>query len=411
MFNVTILKMKDIIKYFIGITATILIVITISKYFQKNTNEEKIVQKVKSSIATMSENGMTGCLDKTIPVISNVNEEYKKISNEDDNSEENEGILEIMLKTQISSIKGVELTGEKIEETKKQETTSNGEENNQNESAQNAIGDTNTNNGEQENQIVEVAQTGLKTEVITENPIAESYNVTYGKVKIKNQTDYELTEEMLTPDITIENKNILLFHTHSCESYTSSEQYPYTSTGNFRTTDLNFTVTRVGTELENQLKQYNYNVIHNTDYHDYPAYNGSYTRSLTTVENILQTNPTDIIIDVHRDAIGSRSDYAPCVKIGDEDVAAQIMFVIGTNGGGLWHPNWNQNLKFAIKVQEKAEEMYPGLFKPIMLTNSRYNQHTGKYASIIEVGATGNTLEQCLTSMKYLAKVMDEVLK
>lgn len=87
------------------------------------------------------------------------------------------------------------------------------------------------------------------------------------------------------------------------------------------------------------------------------------------------------------------------------------MFVVGTNGGGLWHPNWNQNLKFAVKVQEKAEEMYPGLFKPIMLTNSRYNQHTGKYASIIEVGATGNTLEQCLTSMKYLAKVMDEVMK
>ena len=55
--------------------------------------------------------------------------------------------------------------------------------------------------------------------------------------------------------------------------------------------------------------------------------------------------------------------------------------------------------------------MYPGLFKPIMITKSRYNQHTGKYANIIEVGSTGNTLEQCITSMKYLAKVMDEILK
>lgn len=55
--------------------------------------------------------------------------------------------------------------------------------------------------------------------------------------------------------------------------------------------------------------------------------------------------------------------------------------------------------------------MYPGLFKPIMLTKSRYNQHAGKYANIIEVGATGNTLEQCLTSMKYLAKVMQEVIQ
>lgn len=91
---------------------------------------------------------------------------------------------------------------------------------------------------------------------------------------------------------------------------------------------MNFTVTRVGTELENQLKQYNYNVIHDTSYHDYPAYNGSYTRSLATVENILKEAPSDIIIDIHRDAIGSRSDYAPCVKIGENDVAAQLMFVI-----------------------------------------------------------------------------------
>ena len=251
----------------------------------------------------------------------------------------------------------------------------------------------------------------MKTEVITNNPIKETYNTEYGKVKIKNETDYTLTQEMLTPNITIENKNIILFHTHSCESYTSSEAYPYTPTGNFRTTDLNFTVTRVGTELENNLKQYGYNVVHSTDYHDYPAYNGSYTRSLKTVENLLQTTQSDIIIDVHRDAIGSRSDYAPTVRIGENEVAAQIMFVVGTNAGGLWHPNWNQNLKFAIKVQEKAEEMYPGLFKPTMLTKSRYNQHTGKFASIIEVGATGNTLEQCLTSMKYLAKVMNEVIQ
>ncbi len=231
-----------------------------------------------------------------------------------------------------------------------------------------------------------------------------------GNVKIKNGTKINLTEEIMNPEnITINNKDVLIFHTHSCESYTSSEKYPYTPTGTFRTTDLNFTVTRVGTELENQLKQYNYNVIHNTDYHDYPAYNGSYTRSLATVENILQTTPADIIIDVHRDAVGSKSDYAPTVRIGDTDEAAQIMFVIGTNGGGLWHPNWNQNLKFAIKIQEKAEELYPGLFKPIILRNSDYNQFVSKAASIIEVGATGNTLEQCLVSMKYLSKVIREL--
>ena len=68
-------------------------------------------------------------------------------------------------------------------------------------------------------------------------------------------------------------------------------------------------------------------------------------------------------------------------------------------------------MKSAIKLQEKANELYPGLFKPIILRNSRYNQQLAKGACIIEVGATGNTLEQCLNSMKYLAKVINEVIK
>ena len=61
-------------------------------------------------------------------------------------------------------------------------------------------------------------------------------------------------------------------------------------------------------------------------------------------------------------------------------------------------------------MQEKANELYPGLFKPIILRNSRYNQHLAKAACIIE-GATGNTMDQCLNSMKYFAKVMSEVIK
>ena len=392
MFNVAVLKMRDIIKYFIGIIITVLMVVLISRNFNKDTKEEKIVQEVKSGVRTLSQNSMLNCIEHTMPVVADLNKEYNDIAKEDD-IPKNQDFLEGILKSQLSSIKGIEKIEEKnIELAKNQATTSKTQQENKEEQ-------------------VTVAETGLTTQVVTNNPISENYNVQYGKVKIKNQTNYQLTEEMMTPNITIENKNVLIFHTHSCESYTSSQNYSYTPTGTFRTTDLNFTVTRVGTELENQLKQYNRNVIHNTNYHDYPSYNGSYTRSLATVENILKTNQADIIIDLHRDAIGSRSDYAPSVKIGENDIAAQIMFVIGTNGGGLWHPNWNQNLKFAIKIQEKAEEMYPGLFKPIMLTNSRYNQHTGKYANIIEVGATGNTLEQCLTSMKYLAKVMDEVMK
>ena len=254
------------------------------------------------------------------------------------------------------------------------------------------------------------ADTNVTTEVIPNN-VPNKYTDDYNGVEIKNGTNYNLTEDILNCDnLDFNKKDIMIFHTHTCESYTPTEQYSYEETGTFRSTDLNYSVVKVGDVLTEQLQSYGFNVVHDKTYHDYPAYSGSYGRSEATVKNLLNSHAgTDIIIDLHRDAIGDTS-YAPSVKIGDE-VVSQLMFVIGTDGGGLEHPNWKENLKFAIKVQEKANELYPGLFRPILLRNSRYNQQLGKAACIIEVGATGNTLEQSMGSMKYLSKILDEVLK
>lgn len=257
---------------------------------------------------------------------------------------------------------------------------------------------------------VQHADTNLNTKVI-DSIVPTTYTNSYDGVDIKNGTDYTLTDEILNPiGLEYNKSDVIIFHTHTCESYTPTEAYPYEESGTFRTIDLNYSVSRVGDSLTDQLTSYGFNVIHNKTYHDYPAYTGSYGRSMETVQGILNEKPnTDIIIDLHRDAIADTT-YAPSVQIGDE-IASQLMFVIGTDGGGLEHPNWQQNLKFAISVQKKANELYPGLFRSILLRNSRYNQQLGKAACIIEVGATGNTLEQSMTSMKYLAKVLDEVLK
>ena len=379
MFNVTIINIKDIIKYLVSITLVIILLFILTRYFSgvKDNNDFKLLLNDKLSL--ILNNNYTVCLDSTIPCIKNVNKEINKIVEEDDQVES--GYLKKLLGVELSQLELEKKTMKNLEE-----------------------------NTEVAKQEKEDAKTDVNTEVITEKPLANKFTNQYNDVKIKNETNYELTEDMLKPDIDIDTKNILIFHTHTCESYTASDKYQYEPTGTYRTTDLNYTVAKVGEELTDYLQKYGYNVTHDTTYHDYPAYTGSYNRSLSTVENLLKTNKSDIIIDLHRDAIGSNSDYAPTVKIG-EDKAAQLMFVIGSNGGGLWHPNWNQNLKFAIKVQNKAQEMYPDLFKPIILRNSRYNQHLGKAANIIEVGATGNTLEQCLTSMKYLSKVFSEVLK
>ena len=251
----------------------------------------------------------------------------------------------------------------------------------------------------------------VNTSVVPEKNKIDKYTTQIHGIKIRNESKYLLNTNNVDLSYKIKNKeNIIIYHTHTCESYTPTEKYNYIQTGNYRSTDLNFTVSKVGDVLERYLLDKNYKVSHLKDYHDFPAYNGSYDRARKTIEEGIKNFPSDIVLDIHRDAIGDNSSYGPTVMIGEEKVA-QLMMVIGTNGGGLKHNNWTQNLNFAVGLQKKAEELYPGLFKPIIVRNVRYNQHVAGGAVIIEVGATGNTLEEAEGAMKYLSIVLDEYIK
>ena len=383
MFNVTIINIKDSIKYILTLIITLLLIFFLTKLFSNIKKENLLNINISEKLIE--------CLDIELPALSKTYYLSKNTIKEDSEEVVEESIIQKILEIELAQIKENTKQGIVDENSNSDNVNNNNEEKNNNEIS------------------TEIA-TNIQTEIVTQNPITESFNVEINGVKIKNETSFLIDNTILENNLEINKENVIIFHTHTCESYTPSEQYQYEQTGNFRTTDLNYTVSRVGDELTNYLLGFGFNVNHDKTYHDYPAYTGSYTRSLESVTNDLKTFSSDIIIDLHRDAIGSKSNYDPSVKIGD-DVAAQLMFVIGTNGGGLYHPNWKNNLQFAIELQQKANEMYPGLFKPMIVRNSRYNQHLGKAACIIEVGATGNTLEQCLNSMKYLSKVLEEYLK
>lgn len=80
----------------------------------------------------------------------------------------------------------------------------------------------------------ETVATSLPTSVIQANNLPESYNTLYGSVKIKNETDFNLSEAILTPDVDFSDKtNIIIFHTHTCESYTPTEANSYVATRKF----------------------------------------------------------------------------------------------------------------------------------------------------------------------------------
>lgn len=235
--------------------------------------------------------------------------------------------------------------------------------------------------------------------------------------EIRNDTSFVLDLGALEASgVSLKNGDepqVLIVHTHTSEAYTPDEEYSYVQDDNDRTLDETFNVVAVGDRVEQLLKDAGVSVIHDKTLNDYPSYNGSYTRMLDIIELYLAEYPSiSVVLDIHRDAViyedGSR--FAASTVI-DNRSAAQVMLVVGTNEGGLPHDGWERNLSFALDIQSAADELYPGLMRPVNLRSSRFNQHISPGALIVEVGASGNTLGEALYGSELFAKALIETLK
>ena len=91
--------------------------------------------------------------------------------------------------------------------------------------------------------------------------------------------------------------------------------------------------------------------------------------------------------------------------------AAQLTLVVGSDGSGLTHPNWMENLRLAVALQEDLLTSYPTLMRPVLLRNSRYNQHATTGSLLVEVGAAGNSPEEAVLAGRLFAERMVEVLQ
>ena len=236
-------------------------------------------------------------------------------------------------------------------------------------------------------------------------------------IEVMNQTDYKVdVDTLLKTSFKIFNgkkPSILIYHTHTTESYnTFSQNLVYTPGSTDRTLDFNYNVVRVGEELKKILeKQYGYKVYHSKEINDYPEYKGSYSRSLKVIEKYKSEHPDiKVFIDLHRDAIGSGSKKMRVSTVVFGYEVAKVMLVVGTDKLGLFHPFWRQNLLFAVHLQKNLSKICPQITRPINISAARYNQHVSPYAIIIEVGSNGNTLEEALRSCQIIAKALDDTI-
>ncbi|MGN1202378.1 MAG: stage II sporulation protein P [Eubacterium sp.] len=246
--------------------------------------------------------------------------------------------------------------------------------------------------------------------------------VSFDRVEIQSkipESFYKLNiEELLNQkaDLSIQDiskPTVLVYHSHTTESYTLLDVGYYTKSLDLRSDDNGKNMVRVGDELCEYLEKMGIGVIHDTTIHD-KDYNSAYDSSRKTVEEYLEKYPTiEITIDVHRDDITyeNNTKVKPTAEI-DGKKAARMMIIAGAEYGSIEnYPDWEYNLRFDLAVQNKVSEMYEGLMRPVLFSERKYNMDETKNSFLLELGTDANTLDEACYSARLFATALGELLK
>ena len=218
----------------------------------------------------------------------------------------------------------------------------------------------------------------------------------------------ELLGKDLRIDLSTGGSKILIYHTHSQETFVDSDNDPSTSIVG---------IGRYLTEILNN--KYKIPTMHHEGVYD--LINGKLDRSEAyefakpEVEQILAENPSiEVVIDLHRDGV---ADTTHLVTEINGKLTAQIMFFNGlsrtrVNGDlvGMANPYLQDNLAFSLQMKIAAETKYPGFARRNYLRGYKYNMDLMPRMLLIEAGAQTNTVEEMRNAMEVLADLLNSVL-
>jgi len=235
-----------------------------------------------------------------------------------------------------------------------------------------------------------------------------------GRAWLRNYTDWtsdDLDEILQTPSPIADDGGgpvVLIYHTHATESFTPYDAGIYDMRSNWRSTDTALNMVAVGDVMAAALEARGVGVLHDTELHDYPSYDGSYASSYDSVSDYLARYPSiRVVLDLHRDAIERAEGLIvkPTAVIGGEKYA-QLMVISNCDDGSGLIPNWRENLRFAVAFTDAVEARAPGLTRPILFSHRKYNQQLSSGALLLEFGSHANTLAEA----KRTARVAGDAL-
>lgn len=241
----------------------------------------------------------------------------------------------------------------------------------------------------------------------------------YGNIYLKNSSGLNIDLKQLAESplkFKIEKSEapqVLIMHTHTTETYMTENTDYYTDAFSSRTRDKAKNMVSIGDIVATKLNAAGIKTLHDATEHDYPKYTGSYTRAAKTINGYLKKYPSiKVVLDLHRDAVSSgESDKVKLVTEINGKKAAQVMLVMGSQSGKTTNfPNWQENLKLAVKLQQTLETKFPTLARPISLTSSNYNESLTTGSLLIEFGTDANTLEEAQYSADMVGQALAELM-
>jgi len=254
---------------------------------------------------------------------------------------------------------------------------------------------------------------------MTFTPALSSSNIHLtGGGQIRNKTSIEASKLLKESELPLkwtphgkDEPTVLIYHTHTTESFRLSAGEYYDPKYIFRTVDSDNNIVAVGAKIAEEIAKMGFSVIHDGTLHDYPVFRGAYGRSASTVREILREYPSiQVVFDVHRDGI--ESGGMPVAAIADikGKEAAQVMIVAPADNGEWDVPNFMENFRFAARLQGQMENDSPGLTRAILFQYCNYNLHLSPAALLIEIGSHGNTLEQALYAGELFGQSVGRLL-
>lgn len=193
-----------------------------------------------------------------------------------------------------------------------------------------------------------------------------------------------------------------VYHTHTAESFIPSSGKAHAPGGQCGE------IVEVGSFLVECLAKQGIKGVQSSVVHDYPNFMHAYSASEKTAQEMVAQYPTlDMIFDIHRDA-SKRGDASVTI---DGKVCAKVLIIVAQGQEGLAQPHWQENYRLAKSLEQKMEEVYPGLSGGIQLTEWRYNQHLHHHALLLEIGSHETSKGEAMRSAKMMADVIARLLK